>query len=108
MVCIEDEIIFFFLFFSEVKEELRPLLRDALPTLEYDMEGDTWIMRLITPHFTKEYKFKSGEELSTHAIDGRDVKVRLTTLLQQYQSGTPLYTRKHLHEEYSNFTLFDQ
>ena len=58
-----------------MSEQAREMLKTQMPVIDYSCSGDTWCMSLTTPFISKEYKFKSGEELETVSIDGRPVKV---------------------------------
>ena len=60
---------------SGLAEEMNVAMSECLPQIQYALDGDTWVMTIIMPHVSKEYRINDGQEVQTTSIDGRQVKV---------------------------------
>lgn len=66
---------FFFSFVSGVGFMVKTAAKTLKPTLEVDVQGDTYVFRSLSTFKNTEIKFKLGEEFEEDRADGKRVKV---------------------------------
>ena len=57
------------------------MIMSLRPELDISQSGDSYCLKMITPHVTKEVAFKNGDTVDQTSIVGKTVKVHDCTCM---------------------------